>query len=321
MDPKPLPYCFSLELPNEPRISNREFLLSYIKFAAWLRLVSAHEQLELLKSSKLDQLRRMAAVATIYEKVGMQMEDLASTFVAWACRARNKDLLLADLLNRIIIVKDAKASGTTGELYADECVEELCAGSHRVRVDLARFFGEVSAKTAVECLRMIGLSWKQVPSVQIARGGELVIWKKLPAALKALVSQLADRSTGGLSALFNKIKHGPQVVVVDLLHAFSKIPGWTGHDRLAESFRAAEIGGETLRVLLDGANTKSSSGAISATVFIDDWVPAIEQTVYRTMFPPTKTMWWIACWIAKVEFGYVWENPQPVLVDFERIAH
>jgi hypothetical protein len=316
-----LPYCFSLQIPGESRVTNQEFLLSYIRFTAWLRLIGAHEQIVLLKSAELEPMRRMSAVATIYEKVGMQIEDLACTFIAWMCRARNKDLLIADLLNRIVLVRHSRSNAGRDDAYAERCVDELVSDPQgRVRVDMARFFANFHAKRGSEILWMLGLPWKDVPSIKTARGDELQFWRKLPGAISALVSQLGNTGTDSMGALFNKIKHGPQMVVVNLIETFRGMKGGAEvAARMSESFHSAQVGAETLRILLDGASTEMTE-THRATVFIDDFVPAIEQVVYRSMFPPTKTMWWIACWIAKIEYGYIWEKPHPVQLEFERWA-
>lgn len=79
------------------------------------------------------------------------------------------------------------------------------------------------------------------------------------------------------------------------------------------------MGAETLRVLLDGANTQMTEQH-RATIFVDDFVPAMEQVIYRSIFPPTKTMWWIGCWLAKLEHGYAWEKPHPIQLEFEERA-
>lgn len=47
---------------------------------------------------------------------------------------------------------------------------------------------------------------------------------------------------------------------------------------LVESLRSVNLGAETLRVLLDGANTRLTNGHRSR-VFLDDYLPAIEQVV------------------------------------------
>jgi hypothetical protein len=54
-----------------------------------------------------------------------------------------------------------------------------------------------------------------------------------------------------------------------------------------------------------------------STMYLDDYLPAIEQVVFRKLYMPTKSLWLVANWIAIRKFGREWTEPAPILLELE----
>lgn len=314
-----LPFAFSLDLPEESKLSNEAYLESYIRFGAWLRLVTAYEQLELLKTSGLEALRRMSAVVATYQQVGMLLEDLATSFVAWTVWARQPAAFIADVLGRISLVREDKADKSLVNVeYVEARLRLLTDRLGVVRIEPARFFAGVHALGGREALALMGLDWKHTPSVKVAKDGLLLDqWRKLPASMEFLAHLLSHNGATELGSIFNKAKHGPQLVVEDLMERLREM-GVT--DSQLTSMRKGvdpSLPNETVRILFRGANLSQQEDGTRSTTYLDDYVPAIEQVVYRQMYMPTKAMWLVANWIARRKFAREWTEPSHIHRELE----
>lgn len=309
-------FGFWVDNPGEPPITNSTFLGSYVRYAAWLRFVAAREQLELLKGPEVESMRRLAAIADFYQQIGMQLEDLACTVIAWMALAANRDLLLADVLNAIILTKERKAR----EGYCQECINALASGLAPVRIDPSIFFSQLRELGGRRCLELMGLPWSQVPAAKLAKGDELIFWSKLPKGIETVTSLFAHSAATALTKTFNKIKHGPQLVVVDLPGFFGSA-GLPEQDvqAMREELRQKNLRPETIRVLFSGAKVSSTGdNRQHSWMFLEDDVSDMEALLYGVLYAPTKSVWLVANFLWKRWYGGFWVQPHPVLIEIDK---
>lgn len=308
-------FAFSLDDPSARQIDNEEFLESYVRLGAWLRLIQAFDALKTIRQTN-DSAHRLAATAAIFSALGALVEDVNATLLAWICWNKNSQLRLADILFNASFVRDAKQ--TPGDAFLDGVVSLLSTGK-RARVDPQAFAKTLLSKDARAVLRLVGLDWKAQPSVKVARGDELILWAKLPTATKQTLEVLASGSTVSISLAYNKIKHGPQVLVSNLVDYLQE----TGADEemlrtVTKSLRLRGLSPNTLRILFKGSETKRTVSGDLATLWLDDDTEAIEALVAFDFFLLGKLPWLVAMWIRKARYGRDWFAPPPVVVELEQ---
>src|SRR6266851_5918122 len=90
----------------EPPVSNRQFLLSLREYGIWLRVLGAEDHLRTLRLPESERVQRIASLAGFYHQLGSQMEDIESLFLALAAWKLDRNLLIVDLLERIVLKSD-----------------------------------------------------------------------------------------------------------------------------------------------------------------------------------------------------------------------
>lgn len=310
-------FAFGGTIPSEKPISNEEMLSSYVRFSGWLRYAQAYEQVKTLQSSR-DPFQRLVATATLFSACGALIEDVIATLTSWMCWEAEPDLLIADVLKNTIVVRQDAAR--FGKDYVDTLIEQSRAG-RKVRVDANGFAQTLRMMGAAEGLGRLGIKWKKIPSVKLVRSHyERENWGRLPALFNDLGYRLSDEWAASMGASYNKIKHGPQVVVTDLVE-FYKRHGMNEQvaGRMHDSLVNQGLCGETLRVLFDGANTVAPPGAEPATIFLDDQGEAALAIFSHIVHPLAKTTWAIGCWIRKNRFRQEWEQPTDLILESEEL--
>ena len=192
----------------------------------------------------------------------------------------------------------------------------LAFESKRIRVDAELFTGALLKESDAKRLQRIGINWAVSPNWKIANTREQInYWRTLPSRLNFVLEHCANKATTQLGGIYNKIKHGPQLIISDLLVHLAKC-GVNADDlekyRLELSQRGLRP--ETVRVLFEGATTAigdQSKG--NPNLFLDDDYKNVEQLFGRFIYPLSKAMWHIGIHIQLLKFGKRWVAPPSVI--------
>jgi hypothetical protein len=305
------PLGFSLDNKKSDPISNLEMLSSYARFGVWLRHGLAFQQLNKLQTST-DWYERLLATATFYSALGALIEDVAATLLAFMTLEKNGEVRLADILYQTSFTKDKKAIAS--KAYVEQIVLKLAAGE-RAKVDIICLAESLRLWRPQEVLFMLGLPWNKNPSVKLVRTDrEREFWMILPESLKRnIIERLGSPEVLRLCIAYNKIKHGPQLVLTDLQQFLNALAGGGLGKEVSEVSDKIKDGGqstETLRILFEGANTALASDASSPpTMFLDDHAYIVGHSFESIIHPLAKTMFQLANWIGVRKFKLSWFNP------------
>lgn len=279
------PFLLNLDPSNvdEPVVCNREFLDSLDTTGVWLRVLAAHDSLERYTSPDSSRSRRLAALSNIYLQLGAQLEDQAVSLIAFSFWSKNRDLLLADLFSRIFVTRPRKASaGSEIQRVHTRLANDSQA---TVRVDQRMFFSEVAKMKDAEIVEFFLGYWRAVPSVKLIPKRHIQVWRNLPGEFRRIAGSFHDESqVPRITAAYNKLKHGPQLVVqnpVDRAKQFGKSP-----DVAAELARFRALDKPTVRLLFTGAKTcggLTDNDSNSAAPFLIDDERAVKKIFFGTM--------------------------------------
>ena len=269
---------------DEPDISNDEFLDSLAAIGVWLRVLSAYDSLERYASPDSTSAQRLAALSNIYLQLGAQLEDQAVSMVAFSVWSQSRDLVLADLFSRIFIRRQKTATNESGISIVHK---KLNSGSSTgVPVDQRAFFQEVAEMSNAEIVEFfLGYKWRAVPSVKLIPKRHNAVWKQLPGELRRIADSFhVDNETPRVTAAYNKLKHGPQLVIqnpIDRARRFGESP-----DVPPQLARYKSLDEPCVRLLFTGARTgpKLTGGGIgSIAPFLVNNEGAVNKLFFGTM--------------------------------------
>lgn len=286
MSPNTTPFLLNINPfhVEEPPISNDEFLRSLDAIGVWLRVLAANESLERFRSSDQSDAERMAALANIYIHYGAQAEDQAVALIAFSVWSKDRSLLLPDLFNRIFLRR------STGPLLSDEVsrvLESLSGGgSKSVHVDQRAFFAEVGRLDDSAIVELfLGYPWKKEPSVRLIPKRHRVVWTNLPGELRRIAGTYYDiRQAPRLATAFNKLKHGPQLVIQN---PFERARSYGKSSDAVEQLKQWDrTNRPSIRLLFEGSKTQGDVADEfigSVAPFLIDDEEAINILFYQTM--------------------------------------
>jgi hypothetical protein len=287
----------------EAKVTNKEWLESFFHCGSWIRLVTAHDQHRTLARKDHSQIERYAAVVAVYESLGMLIEDVVTNLVAWAAWARNQTLSLADLNEQIVLSANApeKVQKPNTPYHLDAV--QLLSRSKRTRIDPQHYIASLVAMKPEELLAWLGLLWSPQPGESLVPQDCRYDWETLPSSLHAIVQVLADPAMQLTTTTYNKLKHGPQVVLMNVRDVAIKkrrLP-WELADRLPE--------GEYMRLLFAGATTQeehdmAADGQRVAPFILHD-IYFVDVLLFEVMFPLMLLMRRLARWLYRYVFGEV----------------
>ncbi|MDL1948357.1 hypothetical protein FBQ97_00885 [Acidobacteria bacterium ACD] len=159
-----------------------------------------------------------------------------STLAAWTCWAEDRSLALATVIAHVNLRRGGTPPGSMAEFRSQSA--HLIGKSKPVSVDPKWFISQLRACSETELLRLFGIC----PATFRRYSA--------PGAAAGLMMILADHAIGYLTPIHNKLKHGPQVVIMTVADAASK-RGLTPE---------IEIPGDRVRLLFEGARTQSIAG-------------------------------------------------------------
>ena len=269
---------------DEPDITNDEFLDSLAGIGVWLRVLSAYDSLARYASPDASPAQRLAALSNIFLQLGAQAEDQAVALIAFSVWSTNRDLVLADLFSRIFV---RRPRNPTKGSHVEEVHAKLKSGGDAgVPVDQASFFREVAAMNDAAIVEFcLGYRWRTVPSVKLIPKRHIEVWRRMPGELRRIASSFYDeRHFPRVTAGYNKLKHGPQLVIqnpMDRGRQFGTAPNLTAQLARFESFDKP-----TVRLLFAGASTQreptAGNGRSVAPFLIDD-LGAANKLYFETM--------------------------------------
>jgi hypothetical protein len=132
---------------------------------------------------------------------------------------------------------------------------------HRTDEERARlqpFLESLASLKPEGILKFIGIPWDCHPSVKLVRREERGNWERLPWLVGEQLRALGARSNLLLAASYNKLKHGPQMVVMDPIAVATTRRGFTP----AEVGETDILRGDFVRLLFDGARTQEEPGEL-----------------------------------------------------------
>lgn len=283
---------------HEPPVTDEAFLQSYIRVGVWLRVLAAHQHYVTLTSGSSSLVERYAAIVAIYQFAGMVYEDLVANLVAWAVKAKNKHLSFANILNATNLTRAAKLKpGNSSEPYHTWVISHFSCTPNSVRINPQLFLESLAILSETALLECLGIPWKAFPSVKLVPRESIEEWTTLPKAASALVNFLAYNNHSLLTKSYNKLKHGPQLVIAKLSDAIVA----RGQD--ASNFPRDK---EFVRLLFSGDRTQESehelaSGNSVAPFFADD--PELAKDIfYEVMVGPSHFMYLIGLWRFRCTF-------------------
>lgn len=279
------PFLFNLNYSevDEPSVSNDEFLQSLDTIGVWLRVFAAYDSLQRYSSPDSSSAQRLAALSNIYLQLGAQLEDQAVSLIAFSIWSRNRDLVLADLFAKIVLRRRNKKAPS--EVHA--VLERFNSKKRKnVSVDQRSFFQEVAGMPDAEIVELfLGYKWRAKPSVKLIPATHIDVWKNLPAELRRIAGSFYDaKQIPRITAAYNKLKHGPQLVAqnpADLVRRFGT-PCDHGK-QLAQHKWLDRIG---IRLLFAGSRTRPEStevGSASVAPFLIDDERAVRKIFFDTM--------------------------------------
>ena len=223
------PFLLNLDASgmDEPSITNDEFLDSLHEIGVWLRVLAAYDSLERYASRESTNVQRLAALSNIYLQLGAQLEDQAVALIAFSLWSKNRDLVLADIFSRIFVRHRATPTKSSQIQEVHERLMDSRTG--RVGVDQRAFFQEVAKMTDAQIVEFfLGYKWRTKPSVRLVPSRHIKVWRNLPGELRRIASSYHDEThIPRFTAAYNKLKHGPQLVIQNPLERarrFAKSP-------------------------------------------------------------------------------------------------
>ncbi|GBL45921.1 hypothetical protein SFMTTN_1732 [Sulfuriferula multivorans] len=311
-------FAFYIEPDENVPISNAEFLDGFVRFGAWMRYVQAYQYVQ-MRAQTEDSFERLIATSGFYSVYGAAIEDIASTMLSWMCWNRYPEMRLADILYLTSFGRDSRAKPSV------EYIENLISQIHdekRQKIDTNVFAESLKLTGAVNTLWMMGLKWKPIPSVKIARTeSELDFWGKLPAAIDAAIAILTCNTTKCMGSVYNKIKHGPQLSVINIVDYFEKFGSKDALDRLTRNLSSRKNHPETLRILFEGSRTKNEPGGHApVNLFLNDDLADVETIFARPLTDLVKPIWLVGMWLRKIHFSKNFDGLPKVVQEAEDFA-
>ena len=250
----------------------------------WLRVLTAYDSLKRYSSPDSTLAQRMAALSNIYLQLGAQLEDQAVSLIVFSVWSKNRDLVLPDLFYRTFVTRPSKS--TTGSEIA--VVHDKLTGDRtdHVRVDQKAFFGEVVKMDDAAIVEFfLGYKWRPVPSVKLIPRGHKQVWKNLPGEFRRIASSFCDETQiSRITAAYNKLKHGPQIVVQNPIARARRFSSSPNLESQLAGYRAFDKTG--IRLLFRGAKTRresDDSGLGSVAPFLLDDEEAVKKLFFGTM--------------------------------------
>jgi len=245
---------------KEPPVSNELFLESFVRFGVWVRILAAYEHYKTIINSEMGSPSRFSAIIALYQLLGMLYEDATANLVSWAAWAKNRNLLLADLHQKIFLT-EKQVSEKTGLVYHAEANDKLLQRNNKsVGINARLYFGSLTNLSGKETLEWLGIPWKRQPSVKLVPRKLWSEWETFPMRTGEFIKFLADEPKSLITASYNKLKHGPQMAIMNIREIAVRGRGFP-----EDKVKLTVLEGECVRLLFDGARTQEHENEYGAS--------------------------------------------------------
>ncbi|EKS9883922.1 hypothetical protein BTK96_000826 [Burkholderia pyrrocinia] len=197
----------------EPAITSKQFLDSFLEYGCWLRPLAAWSHLQAFERKNARELESLASLGSFYQLAGQVVEDALTMLVAWSIWGSDKQESLPDIVERLQLRLSASSKSPIGLGYVESIQQKISKTSKRVDVHPREYLGELLTRKDDALPGSFGIAWKRNPSVKLIPKNVLPIWQNLAHFIRDGITPLLDSRGSLLAACYNKIKHGPQVVV------------------------------------------------------------------------------------------------------------
>ena len=287
----------------EPPVPNDIVLRFFARHGLYIRLLNAFQAWKVLLKEKPSDAERYAALVSFWEQAGMIYESAMSLVVALASMADDPTVSLATAQRSIFVRKDKKQP-PAGVNYSDwictrvsaECAKPLGARVKTVPVNAKAFLADLEPLSGEEIAKRLGIPWKLRASIRLVPQSEKKNWRNVPILARGVVDALATPKKELLEVAYNKLKHGPQFVVMD---PFDSATSMGVHDQVPW-LRGC---GPTIRVLFDGARTAASGPDERVAPFIIPDPYVLGRVCKETLFPLVAGISLMAEWAHRVHLG------------------
>ena len=155
-----------------------------------------------------------------------------------------------------------------------------------VKVDQRAFFAEVAEMDDAAIMSSFSdTRGRAAPSEKLIPRRHIQVWKNFPGELRRIASSFYDeRHTPRITAAYNKLKHGPQLILqnpIDRARLFSRVPDF---DAQLAGYRAFDK--TSIRLLFAGAKTQRKPDDCrvgSVAPFLIDDEGAVKKLFFETM--------------------------------------
>ncbi|WP_459575126.1 hypothetical protein [Cupriavidus sp. 8B] len=236
----------------EPPITSKQFLDSFLEYGCWLRPLAAWTHLQAFERENARELESLASLGSFYQLAGQVVEDALTMLVAWSIWGTDKQQSLADIVERLQLRLSVSSKSPIGPGYVESIQQKILKSSKRVDVHPREYLSELLTRRDEFLPGSFGIAWKRNPSVKLIPRDVLPLWQNLARFIKEGVTPLLDPRGSLLAACYNKIKHGPQIIVCDPFE-IAKIRG------LAADPKDLMLNNLSIRLLLRGSRVQETN--------------------------------------------------------------
>ena len=235
---------------------------------------------------------RYAAITSFYQNIGMLMEDIITALVVWPAWAKDRTLALADLNERLVL-SEGPARKNDSKAYRNEAANYLTTkGAKRVRVNPALYLASVFDLTNEDILKWLGIPWKTHPSVRMVPRSAFDAWHRLPDLVEILRAFTLGEGNELVVPCYNKLKHGPQVVIASIRDALLARGDKNAHILPDERY---------VRLLFQGAKTENGTERLVAP-FLFHEPYCVNAHFFLRLLPLAVTYSRLAGWLLCTQF-------------------
>jgi hypothetical protein len=284
----------------EARVPNDQFLDSFLEYGCWFRSVAAYAHFQTLTEVKSKPIQRLAALTAFYQLAGQAIEDSLTNLIAWSVWADDKNASLPDILERLSLrfnVPDKEV----GENYCSDVKAKFRNSSKRVDVfprDYLRM--ALDSERDIELPNFFGIEWKKHPSVKVAPPKVRSFWDQLPFYIREFITPLTEDRGAMLAACYNKVKHGPQLVVS------SPAEGALARGQPINVVQKEVLNELSVRLLMDGGRTQETAEEVTKSIrvapFLIDDRKNIKQWYYQQLVHNASGLFMLGTFVFNTTF-------------------
>jgi len=198
----------------EPDIATKAYLESFLEYGCWLRPLVAYEHLQIFENPDSSTLQRMSSLMLFYQIFGQVFEDALTNYVAWSLWALDKDQSLPNIIGKLALrMSEPRSPIESGHIK--DAYEQAKKGGKRINVYARAYLDELLRDRDSSVAIRIGINWKKFPSVKLVPKCMKPLWDDLDNRIRDGIEYLTDKKGALLATCYNKIKHGPQLIIMN----------------------------------------------------------------------------------------------------------